>query len=73
MHLFTALQSSRPDSNNSPTTTTTESFDSLLPDIGEICSGGLREHRLDVLVQVMRKKGFLKGSPTASDTTEYPS
>lgn len=70
--LFTALQSSRPDTNISSTTTTTESFDLLLPDVGEICSGGLREHRLDVLVQVMRKKGFFKGSPTASGTTEYP-
>ncbi|KAF9894035.1 asparaginyl-tRNA synthetase [Aspergillus nanangensis] len=40
---------------------TTEAFDLLLPGIGEICSGGLREHRLDVLVDTMRKKRFLTG------------
>ncbi|PLB37560.1 class II aaRS and biotin synthetase [Aspergillus candidus] len=40
---------------------TTEAFDLLLPGIGEICSGGLREHRLDVLIDTMRKKYFLRG------------
>ena len=69
---FTALQSSRPDPSISSRITTTESFDLLLPDMAEICSGGLREHRLDVLVQVMRKKGLLKSCASTADAATYP-
>lgn len=70
--LFTALQSSPPDPNISLKTTTTESFDLLLPDIAEVCSGGLREHRLDVLLQVMRRKGFFKNSAPEGEPANYP-
>lgn len=39
---------------------TTESVDLLLPRIAEVFSGGLREHRLDQLVDAMRPKGLLQ-------------
>ena len=69
--LFTALQASYLDPSTPPDAAITESFDLLLPGIGEICSGGLREHRLDALVDVMRTKGFFKYS--ATDPVGYPS
>jgi len=35
-----------------------ESVDLLVPGIGELCGGSLREHRYDVLVEMMKKKGL---------------
>ncbi|GKZ36952.1 asparaginyl-tRNA synthetase [Aspergillus brasiliensis] len=66
IRLFQAAQSAKdiseiPPGQGFPPDQTTESFDLLLPGIGEICSGGLREHRLDVLIDTMRKKRFLRG------------
>ena len=52
IRLFSALQSPPPADGNG--VQTTESVDLLLPGIAEVFSGGLREHRLDKLVQVMR-------------------
>ena len=54
---------------------TTESFDLLLPGVAEVCSGGLREHRLETMLQVMRDKGFFsknEPAPSSSSATEYP-
>ncbi|PWY64814.1 hypothetical protein BO83DRAFT_453652 [Aspergillus eucalypticola CBS 122712] len=50
-----------PPGQDLPPDQTTRSFDLLLPGIGEVCSGGLREHRLDILIDTMRKKRFLRG------------
>ncbi|KAI9043142.1 class II aaRS and biotin synthetase [Aspergillus affinis] len=66
IRLFQAAQSAKdiaeiPPGTGFPSSQTTESFDLLLPGIGEVCSGGLREHRLDVLIDTMRKKRFLQG------------
>ncbi|XRM40848.1 asparaginyl-tRNA synthetase [Aspergillus tubingensis] len=66
IRLFQAAQSAKdiseiPPGQDFPPDQTTESFDLLLPGIGEVCSGGLREHRLDILIDTMRKKRFLRG------------
>ena len=56
IRLFSALQSPPPQGEAG--IQTTESVDLLLPGIAEVFSGGLREHRLDKLIQVMREKRF---------------
>lgn len=56
IRLFSALQSSPPSSDGD--VQTTESVDLLLPGVAEVFSGGLREHRLDKMVEVMREKQF---------------
>jgi asparaginyl-tRNA synthetase len=63
IRLFSALQSPPPQEENG--IQTTESVDLLLPGIAEVFSGGLREHRLDKLIQVMRQKDFFKESNAA--------
>lgn len=63
IRLFSALQSPPPQEGTG--IQTTESVDLLLPGIAEVFSGGLREHRLDKLVQVMRQKSFFKESNAA--------
>lgn len=63
IRLFSALQSPPPQGENG--IQTTESVDLLLPGIAEVFSGGLREHRVDKLVQVMREKSFFNESNAA--------
>ncbi|GAB7358912.1 hypothetical protein MBLNU230_g4133t1 [Neophaeotheca triangularis] len=60
IRLFSALQSPPPSTENG--VQTTESVDLLLPGVAEVFSGGLREHRLDKLVEVIREKDFFKES-----------
>ncbi|KAH9908885.1 hypothetical protein F4778DRAFT_202103 [Xylariomycetidae sp. FL2044] len=70
IRLFSALQSPPPPPPPSAAqdqgqdhpqgVQTTESMDLLMPGIGEICSGGLREHRLQTLIEVMRRKDFFQ-------------
>lgn len=79
--LFSALQSphivettDRSDTSKKQYQTT-EAFDLLLPGVAEVCSGGLREHRLETLLQVMRDKGFFSGNESAASSpsaTMYP-
>lgn len=57
IRLFSALQSPPPGPDG---VQTTESVDLLLPGQAEIFSGGLREHRLDKLIEVLRKKQFFR-------------
>lgn len=57
IRLFSALQSAPPQEEDG--VQTTESVDLLLPGVAEVFSGGLREHRLDELIKVMRRKRFL--------------
>ena len=78
--LFSALQSALVEIIDSRDTSkkqyqTTEAFDLLLPGVAEVCSGGLREHRLEPLLQLMRSKGlFSRNESTASSpsATNYP-
>ncbi|KAL4809148.1 hypothetical protein BDV18DRAFT_134039 [Aspergillus unguis] len=84
IRLFQAAQSAQdmhdiPPGRDFPPHQTTESFDLLLPGIGEVCSGGLREHRLDMLIDTMRKKRFLRKNPgpvpesnAPADAQPYP-
>lgn len=67
IRLFSALQSPPPGPEGIQTT---ESVDLLLPGQAEIFSGGLREHRLDKLIEVLRKKQFF-GSSEESYGTEH--
>ncbi|KAF2166945.1 hypothetical protein M409DRAFT_22994 [Zasmidium cellare ATCC 36951] len=73
IRLFSALQSPAPQSLTG--IQTTESVDLLLPTIGEVFSGGLREHRLEKLIEVMREKGFFRSCGAKTGVTkggEYP-
>lgn len=73
IRLFSALQSLPP--KDAKGVQTTESVDLLLPGVAEVFSGGLREHRLDRLIQVMREKNFLKdesGDSVEVDGEQYP-
>ncbi|KAM0713483.1 hypothetical protein Q7P37_010445 [Cladosporium fusiforme] len=65
IRLFSAMQSPCPSPGGIQTT---ESVDLLLPGQAEIFSGGLREHRLDKLVEVLRAKQFFKPSETCEPT-----
>lgn len=68
-----SLQSPAPQTSSQPQTT--ESVDLLLPTIGEVFSGGLREHRLERLVEVLREKGFFRfceAKTGAAEGGKYP-
>lgn len=72
IRLFSALQSPPPSADGIQTT---ESVDLLLPGQAEIFSGGLREHRLDKLIEVMRANHFFKWFHDANGIapgSEYP-
>lgn len=69
IRLFSALQSPTP--SNAQNVQTTESVDLLLPGIAEVFSGGLREHRLDKLVHVMREKQFFNNGGPMSDHEKH--
>ena len=79
--LFSALQSphkvqtdDRADASKKQYQTT-EAFDLLLPGVAEVCSGGLREHRLETMLQVMRDKEFFSRNESATSTSsanQYP-
>ncbi|KAL2800731.1 hypothetical protein BJX66DRAFT_331679 [Aspergillus keveii] len=45
-------------------------FDLLLPELGEVAGGSLREHRLPQLIQNMRKHGLIKKTAVAVEATE---
>ncbi|KAK4496386.1 hypothetical protein PRZ48_012366 [Zasmidium cellare] len=73
IRLFSALQSRAPQSSSD--IQTTESVDLLLPGIGEVFSGGLREHRLEKLIETMREKGFFRSCDAKAGKAkggEYP-
>jgi len=54
IRLFSALLPPPPEGRPQ----TTESVDLLLPGVAEILSRGLREHRLDKFIALMRRKDF---------------
>jgi len=73
IRLFSALQSPPPSEKGD--VQTTESVDLLLPGVAEVFSGGLREHRLDKFVNVMREKNFFNSTadPLGEDCgDDYP-
>ena len=45
-------------------------FDLLLPDLGEVAGGSLREHRLEPLLEVMRARGLYPPAPGNSDGSD---
>ncbi|CEL07469.1 Putative Asparaginyl-tRNA synthetase [Aspergillus calidoustus] len=47
-------------------------FDLLLPELGEVAGGSLREHRLPELIQNMREHGLIKKTAIAVEETEGP-
>jgi asparaginyl-tRNA synthetase len=54
---------------------TVDCFDLLVPEFCEIAGGSMREHRLEPLVEVMRRQGILKppASEGAADPDQPPS
>lgn len=73
IRLFSALQSAPPESKDN--VHTTESVDLLLPGVAEVFSGGLREHRLEKFIDVMRQKQFFRrknDTPEHDGSDEYP-
>jgi asparaginyl-tRNA synthetase len=73
IRLFSALQSPPPEGGNG--IQTTETMDLLLPGVAEVLSGGLREHRLDKLIEVMRNKHFFRENDATLDLEDggnYP-
>jgi hypothetical protein len=47
-------------------------FDLLLPELGEVAGGSLREHRLPELIQNMREHGLIKKTAVTVEATEGP-